>query len=46
MIDEKVIKKMIDDNYIVLKGFDVADGNMSFEDYLKHITTKNKESKD
>ena len=46
MIDEKIIKKMIDNNYIVLNGFEVADGDMSFSDYLKHITTKNKESKD
>ena len=42
MIDENIINKIINDNYIVLKAFDVVDGDMSFNDYVKHISTKNK----
>ena len=42
MIDDKLIQKIIDDNYIVLLGFDVADGNLSLKDYMKKITSRSK----
>ena len=39
-IDDKLIQKIIDDNYTILLGFDVADGNLSFKDYMKKITKR------
>lgn len=33
-----MIEKMIKDNYIVLKAFDVADGDISLSDFMRHIT--------
>jgi len=34
---KEVIEKIIEDNYIVLKSFDVVDGDITFKDFMKHI---------
>ena len=43
MLDEKLIQKIIKDNYNVLLGFDVADGNMTLSEYIKKAL-QNKDS--
>ena len=37
-VNLRVIEKIINDNYIVFKAFDVADGDMIFRDFIHHIT--------
>lgn len=45
MINEKLIKKIIDDNYSVLLAFDVADGVLSLKDFMKKIIKRGRNQK-
>lgn len=38
MIDDIMIQKIIRNNYTVLLGFEVADGNMPLNDYMKKVS--------
>ena len=43
MINEKIITNMINKNYHVLLGFELADGNISWKEYLQKLKEKNQE---
>ena len=43
MIDKKIITNMINKNYHVLLAFEMADGNLTWKEYLKKLEEKSQE---
>ena len=41
-IDEEMIKKIIKQHYPVLLGFDLAEGNITFKQYMEKVRQFNK----
>lgn len=39
-MDNKLIDKIINENYTVLKAFDVVDGDMTVKEFFEHIAKR------